>query len=56
MDSITKALNNRKIMQGSMNATVMANSCIKNECFKISLNSQVSRHDKHTPLKRNLVP
>jgi hypothetical protein len=38
-----------------MNATVLANSCIKNKSFKISLSSQVSGCDKPTSLKRNLV-
>jgi hypothetical protein len=42
-------------MQGNMNAMVLANSCIKNKSFKISLNLQVSRHDKPNPLKRNLI-
>jgi hypothetical protein len=39
-----------------MNATILANSCIKNKSFKIFLNSQVLGHDKPTPLKRNLIP
>jgi hypothetical protein len=39
-----------------MNATTLANPCIKNISFKFFLNSQVSGCDKSTPLKRNLVP
>jgi hypothetical protein len=43
--TITKSLNNTKIMQGSMNATALANPCIKNKSFKFFVNLQVSGHD-----------
>jgi hypothetical protein len=46
MHSVTKALNNTETMQGSMNATTLANPCI-NKSFKIFLNSQVSGRDTH---------
>jgi hypothetical protein len=32
-------------MQGSMNATALANPCIKNKSFKFFVNLQVSGHD-----------
>jgi hypothetical protein len=42
---VTKALNNIKIMQDSMNATTLANHSIKSKSFKIFLKLQVPGHD-----------